>query len=71
MGIEAVLLKPEEAAEAMRISRSRVYEMLASGQLRSISLGRSRRIPAQAVRDLVERLQVEQAPEPELAGAQR
>lgn len=60
--VEAVLLKPEEVAEALRVSRTRVYEMMSSGALRSVALGRSRRVSAQAVRDLVAQLETEQAP---------
>lgn len=40
-----LLLRPEEAAEVLGISRSRFYVLLAQKQIRSIKLGRSRRIP--------------------------
>lgn len=44
-----------EAAEFLRISRSKVYEMLNSKELPSIWLGKSRRIPRLELIQLVER----------------
>lgn len=47
-----VLLTPEEAAEALSLSRSTVYLELAAGRLESILVGRrARRIPADAIQD--------------------
>lgn len=40
-----LLLRPEEAAEALGISRSRFYVLLEREHIRSIKVGRSRRIP--------------------------
>ena len=48
-----LLLKPPEVAEALGISRSRVYELLATGAIESISIGRSRRIPVDALHRFV------------------
>ena len=53
--MEQVLLKPEEAARALSLGRSKVYELLASGSLESITIGKSRRIPADALRRWVDR----------------
>lgn len=47
--MEKLLLKPEEAAEVLSVGRDRLYALIASGELRSLKLGRSRRI---AVADL-------------------
>ena len=44
-----LLLTAEEAAEALSLSRSTVYVELAAGRLESISVGRARRIPADAI----------------------
>lgn len=53
--MEKLLLKPMEAAEALGIGRSHMYEMLASGELPSIRLGpRSIRIPTHALNEWVE-----------------
>lgn len=38
-----------EAAEALRISRSVVYELIRSGQLRTVKVGRRRLVPVDAV----------------------
>lgn len=35
-----------EVMTALRLSRSKVYDLLRSGQIRSFTVGRSRRIPA-------------------------
>lgn len=40
-----LLVKVEEAARLCRISRSRMYELMAAGEVPSLSIGRSRRIP--------------------------
>ena len=47
--MEKLLLKPMEAAEILGIGRSRMYEMLAQGELPSIRIGRSVRIPVDAL----------------------
>jgi excisionase family DNA binding protein len=43
--IGRLLLRPEEAADAIGLSRARFYELLASKQIKSIKIGRSRRVP--------------------------
>jgi excisionase family DNA binding protein len=43
------LLRPEEAAIALNISRTAVYGFIASGELASITIGRRRRVPQTAV----------------------
>lgn len=48
------VLLPTEVAEILRISRSTAYELIKSSQIRSVSIGRSRRVPPQAVIDFVE-----------------
>jgi excisionase family DNA binding protein len=48
-----------EAADALGISRSRVYELMAAGELEYVKLGRSRRIPADALESFVARLRGE------------
>lgn len=51
-----VLLSPEEVARLLSISRTRVYELAAQGQLESVAIGRSRRIVADSVYAMVARL---------------
>lgn len=52
--MERLLLRPAEAAELLGISRSRIYELIASRVLPTIRVGLSRRIPAEALRRWVE-----------------
>ena len=51
-----LLLTPEEAARALRVGRNKVYELIASGELPSVKLGRCRRIPVDALRQFVDDL---------------
>lgn len=55
-----LVLTPEEAAHALGISRSKLYELLRAGAIESIRIDRSRRIPIQALRDFVERLRLQE-----------
>jgi excisionase family DNA binding protein len=40
-----LLLRVEEGAKLLDISRARLYTLLSEGQIKSIKIGRSRRIP--------------------------
>src|SRR3954463_4499907 len=55
-GLDRLLLTPEEAAEALGVSRSRVYDLMRKRELVSIRLGRARRVPVVALRRFVEQL---------------
>lgn len=52
---------PREAAEHLRCSRDLVYELCASGQLKSFKLGRARRITRAALDEFVAGLESEAA----------
>lgn len=52
----ALLLTPEQAAHRLRISRSTMYELMASGQVESVKVGRARRVPVDALTQYVARL---------------
>ena len=56
--IPPVLYRVDEAAEALRISRSVIYELIRSGQLRTVKVGRRRLVPVQALDDYVASLGV-------------
>jgi len=43
------LLRPEEVAAELAISRSKVYELMRSGRLRAVKIDGSRRVPGEAV----------------------
>jgi excisionase family DNA binding protein len=47
---ERLLLRANEAADLMGVSRSLVYELLRSGTLPSVRIGASVRVPADALR---------------------
>jgi excisionase family DNA binding protein len=54
------LYRVEEAArEVLHLGRTRVYELIASGALKSISIGRSRRITESALEEFIERLEAQ------------
>ncbi|MCW2608730.1 MAG: helix-turn-helix protein [Frankiales bacterium] len=53
---ESLLYKPEAAAAALGIGRSKFFELISTGQIETVQIGRSRRIPAQALEDYVARL---------------
>ncbi len=44
-----ILLTVPEAAGALAISRSKLYELLAAGLVRSVRIDGSRRVPVQAL----------------------
>jgi excisionase family DNA binding protein len=56
MELGRLLLRPEEVAKALGVGRTMVFELIRSGELRSVKIGKSRRIPTAAVREYVEGL---------------
>jgi excisionase family DNA binding protein len=54
--MEQLLLTPEQAAEALNVARSTVYDLMRMRAIPSVKIGRARRIPAAAVKEYVERL---------------
>lgn len=54
--VPAVLYRVDEAAEALRLSRSSIYELIRSGQLRSVKHGTRRLVPVDALSDFVRSL---------------
>lgn len=51
--IQRMLLRPNEAAEALGISRSKAYELIASGVISSLRVGASVRVSVDALRDWI------------------
>ena len=56
---DPILLTPTEAARALGIGRSKLYELLQTGVLESVHIGTCRRIPTDALSDLVARLRAD------------
>ena len=54
--VAAALLTVPEAAARLGVGRSSVYRLIDSGELEVVHVGRSVRVPAGAITDLVERL---------------
>lgn len=53
------LYEVPEVMAMLRLSRSVIYELIRSGRLRSVKQGRSRRIPARAIREYIALLEQE------------
>lgn len=53
--VEEGLLSVREAARFLSVSRSTLYELMESGQLYYVKIGRARRIPRRAVLELAAR----------------
>jgi excisionase family DNA binding protein len=51
---DKALLRPSRVARLLDLSRSAVYEKINAGELPSVRIGRSVRVPARAIRDLLE-----------------
>jgi excisionase family DNA binding protein len=51
--MECVLLTPEETGRALHIGRSKVFDLIRSGELVSIKIGRLRRVPVEEVHDFM------------------
>ncbi len=51
-----ILLTPTEAAQALGIGRSKLYQLMQDGVLESVHIGACRRIPTDALLALVAKL---------------
>jgi excisionase family DNA binding protein len=54
--VPPILLTPEQAARALGLGRTTVYALMRDGELRSVRLGRSRRIPYASLVEFVQRI---------------
>jgi excisionase family DNA binding protein len=53
MAQDRMLLRPEEVARSLAIGRTAVFELIRTGELRSVKIGKSRRVPVDAVTEYV------------------
>jgi len=50
-----ILLRVEQAAERLQLSRAKTYELVMGGVIPSITIGRSRRVSLSALQEWVDR----------------
>jgi excisionase family DNA binding protein len=53
--MERLLLKPTEAAEVIGLGRSKTYQLISSGAIPSVRIGKSVRVPVAALRTWIEK----------------
>lgn len=58
--MEKLLLRPDEAAVAIGVGRSKIYSLIAAGELPAVRVGSSLRVPLEDLRIWVERRTQEQ-----------
>ncbi len=51
--MDKLLLTPEEAAQVLGVSRSKMYELIARRAVKSVKIGSLRRVPKSALEDYV------------------
>lgn len=49
-----LLLKPEQAAQLLNLSRGRIYQLLKDGSLPSVRIGKALRVPSDSLAEWVE-----------------
>jgi excisionase family DNA binding protein len=54
--VARLLYKPEDAAELLSIGRTLMYDLIKSGQVDSVKVGRRRLVPAEALTSYVDHL---------------
>jgi excisionase family DNA binding protein len=58
--LDPLLLTPEQAAARLGVGRTRMFALIAEGAVESVKVGRSRRVPSDALQDYVGRLRAQQ-----------
>lgn len=64
--VEHIVLTVEQAAKRLNIGRTLMYELVTTGVVESVHIGRLRRIPLQALTNYVSKLMAS-TPNPEAA----
>ena len=52
--MEKILVTVEEATHILSMGRTRIYQLIRSGELKSVKCGKSRRIVADSIRSYVD-----------------
>ncbi len=68
--METVLLKIPEVMQRLNCGQTKVYELMSSGQLRSVKVGRCRRVPSDELERFLAELD-DTPPNLRFAGVQR
>lgn len=58
--MDQILLRPTEVADTLAIGRSKAYALIASGEIPSVRIGSSVRVPAEALRRWIKQTQADQ-----------
>jgi excisionase family DNA binding protein len=58
---DRLLLRPSEAGEAIGVSRSKAYELIAAGTIPSVKVGGCVRVPLDALKAMIARKLKEQS----------
>jgi excisionase family DNA binding protein len=53
---DQLLVTPEEAARRLSVGRTTIYELMSSGELQSVNIGRCRRVPVSSLSSFVSNL---------------
>ena len=53
---DQLLVTPVEAARRLSVGRTTIYELMSSGELQSVNIGRCRRVPVSSLSSFVSRL---------------
>lgn len=61
-GVQARLHSVEAVTKQLGIGRSKTFELIASGELRSVTVGKRRLIPDSAVAEFIEHLEQQSTP---------
>lgn len=64
--MDNILLRPSEVCELIGMGKSKTYELIAAGVIPSVRIGKSRRVPAQELRQWVEGLRGGDEPQVEV-----
>lgn len=56
--MDRLMYSVEEAAQATGLGRTKIYELMASGEITAVKVGNRRLIPAEALREFVRNLVV-------------
>jgi excisionase family DNA binding protein len=59
--MDKLLLRPQEAAELLGISRAKMYDLIGRGEIPSVKIGNSTRVPHKALEQRIDELLAERA----------